>query len=163
MYRSLPNTFEEARPILDQSLQESAAVTSRVEAGAKAPYPPRGLQAYSGTLEVTLTWMPPQKAQDVAGYAIFKDSENNRIMDIDNAHILRATIKVPSDTAAAFYVACKNESGTLSRREQVIGRANTDQVVISGTGGGTAGESATPADDWTQQYNEAFAARWGSE
>lgn len=139
MYQDLPNSLGAAKPVLQRVLQENAGTVLQVAGSRKRPDPPRSLVAQPGSLEVLLTWNAPYRSGDISGWRIYKDSESNLIDSIPDPNVRQARIKVPANTATAFYISSINASGRESIKVQIIAKANTDQLVTTGSTGATTG------------------------
>lgn len=110
------------------------------------------LQYRPGSLEVILFWSAPQNMLGVDGWRVFQDNEGNLIQRIDDRNARQATIKMPGNSSAMFYVCAvsspfKREGPKLG----VLARTNTDGIVIAGTTGATSGSPSVPDPDWSDQ------------
>lgn len=143
-YQALPSTYESAKPVLQNMLLGLVASAGSNAGQAKAPAPPRSLIAQGGSLQVLVTWNAPVNPQGVVGYCVYKDNEVNKIATISDPATRQYSFKVTSATPTAFYVSSMNARGFESQKVQVIGQANTDELVVSGTGGGTGGSAPPP-------------------
>lgn len=139
----LPLDFASAQPILERFMQEQGATLLSLSGTRGRPSPPRSLIAQPGSLEVLLTWNAPQIFSDIAAWRVYKDNENNLIQTINDAGTRQYTAKVPAATHVAFYISSMNALGRESIKVQIIAKANSDQYVTTGTGGGTSGSSAS--------------------
>jgi len=144
LYQSLPQSYEEAIPLLQRVMQENASAVLPMVSTRKRPDPPRSLIAQQGSLETLITWNAPQKDSDVAGWKVYKDNESNLVATITDPMTRQYTAKLPASTKTYFYVSSINAAGRESIKVQVLGQSNTDQMVTSGTGGGTSGSSSSP-------------------
>lgn len=144
---TLPPDFGDAKPALDRFFQENSALTRKLSGPTRRPDPPRSLVAQSGSLEVLLTWNAPQRNDDVVGWRVYKDVESNLIDSLKDKDARTIHVKVPANTTTSFFVSSVNALGRESIKVQVIGKANTDKFVVSGTTGQTSGTtSAVPAE-----------------
>lgn len=137
MYEDLPDSLGAAKPILQRFMQENAGTVLQIAGSQKRPDPPRSIIAQPGSLEVLLTWNSPYKAGDVSSWRIYKDNESNLVDSIPDPNVRQARIKVPAATPTAFYISAVNASGRESIKVQIIAKANTDQLAVSGGTSGT--------------------------
>lgn len=138
----LPTDYAAAQPILERFMQEQSTLVLNTVGSRKRPDPPRSLIAQPGSLEVLLTWNGPQKASDITGWRIYKNNENTLIDTITDPSTHQYKAKVPANTNTGFYVSSVNALGVESIKVFVVGAANTDQYVTTGTSGGTTGSTA---------------------
>ncbi len=115
------------------------------------PAPPRNLQIQSGSLEVLLVWNQPADLRGVDKFYVYQGDENNRVWQSVDGATQQVRLKVPADTATAFYISSVSKAGRESKKVQIIGKANSDQLVVSGTSGGTGGSSPPPPSGWTDE------------
>lgn len=137
MYQDLPNSLGPAKGVLQRVLQETAGTVLQVAGSQNRPDPPRSIITQPGSLEVLLTWNAPFRASDISGWRIYKDVESNLVDSIPDPNVRQARIKVPANTPTAFYISSINSAGRESIKIQVIAKANTDQLVVSGGTSGT--------------------------
>lgn len=137
MYQNLPSSLGPAQPILQRFVQETAATVSQVAGSQKRPDPPRSIIAQPGSLEVLLTWNAPYRNGDISSWRIYKDTESNLVDTVADPNVRQARIKLPANTATAFYISSVNAAGRESIKVQIIAKANTDQLVVSGGTSGT--------------------------
>lgn len=140
----LPPDWSQAAPILEQQLQQIQSTLLKSAGTNKRPQPPRNLIAQAGSLEVYLTWNAPQSNSDIAGWRVYRDNESTLALSISDASTRQARIKVPANTPVGFYVSSVNANGVESSKVFIVGKANTDQYVTSGTTGGTGGSAPPP-------------------
>lgn len=138
----LPTSWEQAKPILEQNLQQLAAANP--VGPTQAPHPPTDLIAQPGSLQVVLSWAAPQINADVAGYKVYKGNESNLFQTIADPNTKQCTISVAANTPVGLYVSSFNAAGVESAKIFVLGQSNTDQIVTAGTGGGTGGSTPIP-------------------
>jgi hypothetical protein len=139
MYASLPPTYGAALPILQRMNQEASRTTSVLAGSRKRPDPPRSLISQSGSLEALITWNAPQKFADIVGWRVYRDNESSLVDSIFDPNSRQYKPKLPANTPTAFYVSSINSLNVESIKIQIIATANNDQMVVSGTGGGTNG------------------------
>lgn len=151
MYSSLPGSYSAAKPILERILQENAGAVIQVIGGRKRPDPPRSLIAQAGSLEALITWNSPQKDSDIVGWRVYKDNESNLLQAITDAVTRKIVVKLPSNTPTGIYVSSVNARGKESIKVFCLATANTDQYVVTGTGGATGGSSASPPPGYTDE------------
>lgn len=147
----LPTDYASAQPILERFMYEQTSTVNNLTGARRRPDPPRSLVIQPGSLEVLLTWNAPQIFNDIAGWRVYKDTENNLFSAITDPNTRQCTVKVPADTNTGLYVSSVNALGRESIKVQIIGKANTDQYVVTGTGGGTGGTSPTPPPGYDQE------------
>lgn len=122
-YTSTPSTYVASKGVLDKERQETAASTGQFVGSLKYPDAPRFLKAVGGPLQVVLSWTPPVKFSNVAGYNIYQGTESVRIATISSSTTLQYAAQVPSAGVYAFYISCVNNSGKESAKIQVKGTA----------------------------------------
>ena len=115
------------------------------------PSPPRSLILQSGSLEVLLTWNAPEDMRGVDSFYIYQDTENNLVWKSPDRSTRQYRAKVPADTPVAFYVSCVSKAGRESPKVQVIGKANTDKYVQTGTSGETGGTAPSVPPGWIDE------------
>lgn len=111
----------------------------------------QSLEARPGSLETTLFWTAPQSMEGVDGWAVYKDNETNRVLQSDDVNLRQATIKMPANGQAMFYVCAVSKLGYEAPKIPVLASSNADSMVVTGTGGATAGTPAVPDPGWSQQ------------
>ena len=115
------------------------------------PQPPQSVEGRGGSLEVVIFWTAPANQEGIAGWRVFKDNENNMVWQSMDPNIRQTTIKVPGNSSAMFYVCSVTELQRESPKIPVYVASNTDQMVVTGTGGATAGSASAPASEWFDQ------------
>lgn len=144
----MPDTYDQARPVLERFIQEQAAAGTLLLGSSGRPNPPRNLIIQAGSQKVVLTWNGPQNMVGIVGWHVWKDTENNLVLTIDDVTTRQAQIQLQSNTNTGFFVSSFNALGIDSIKVQIIGKANTDQYVVAGTGGGTGGTTPNPPPEW---------------
>jgi hypothetical protein len=139
MFYTIPlNNPTAANPILQRFLQENAAVSAGNWSGRRRPQPPRSLFISPGSQQVLLSWQPPQNTNGILSYNVYKDNENNRVLNINDPATRQVTISLPGGGTHAFYVSTYNAQQE-SVKVLAAGAPTTDEYVVTGTGGGTPG------------------------
>jgi hypothetical protein len=78
---------------------------------------------------------------DVSAWRIYRDTESNLVDTITDVNTRQYKPKLPASTPTAFYISAINPLGIESVKVQIIAKANNDQYVVTGTGGGVNGTS----------------------
>lgn len=151
IYQQLPPDYVQARPIIQKILKVNASSITPLVSTRRRPDPPRSLIAQAGSLEALITWNAPQKFDDIAGWRVYRDNEGNLVDAIFDVGSRQYRPKLPANTPTAFYVSSINNAGRESIKVQVIAKANTDQYVTTGTGGGTSGSSSSTPPGYNQE------------
>jgi hypothetical protein len=132
----LPALWSQAKPLLEQSLQQIQAANPVGQ--VQKPYPPQDLIVQPGSLQVVLSWIPPSLGANLSGYRVYKGDENHLFQVITDPGTTQCTIPLAANTPVGLYVSCFNEAGE-SQKVFIRGTSNTDQHVVTGTSGGTGG------------------------
>lgn len=143
MFQPLPGSYEEALPILQRMNFENSNTTLLLAGSRRRPDPPRSLISQGASLEGLITWNAPQKFADITGWRIYRDNENNLIDTLLDPSARQYRPKLPAAKTTAFYVSSINALQIESIKVQTFVTANSDQFVVSGTGGGTGGSAAS--------------------
>lgn len=141
MYHTLPPTYEQAAPIIQRAMREGASSVLPLVRNSKRPDPPRNLISQAGSLQALITWNSPVKSDDIAGWKIYKDNEGNLFTSIMDPDAHQVSVPLPANTSTFVYVSSMNAAGRESIKVQVMATSNTDQIVSSGTSGGTSGST----------------------
>lgn len=113
------------------------------------PQPPQSLRSESGSLEATLFWNSPQNLEGIAGWRVFRGNESTLMFETKDPNLRQLKVKMAGGGAKEmFYISSVSELGRESPKIGVLAASTTDQMVVSGTGGATAGTSSQPSGDW---------------
>lgn len=139
MYHDVPMSNPMvANRVMKRFMQENAAVSPGDISGRRRPMPPRNLIAQPGSLQALITWNAPQNINNVLGYNVYGDNENNRIANIADPNTKQISVQLPASTPRMFYVSCYNALQE-SIKVGVLAEASSTSYVVSGTGGATKG------------------------
>jgi hypothetical protein len=103
------------------------------------PQPPRSLQSTSSSRSVLLTWYPPaiNQRRGIAGWRVYKGSEDNCVMTIKDPFITQATVPASSGQTESpvytFFVSSVNVAGVESTRIPIQGSALAEDPSASTT------------------------------
>ena len=115
------------------------------------PMIPRQVRATAGSLETLITWNGPEDMRGVAGFRIYKDNENNLVEEVRDPARRQTKVKLPGNGAAMIYVSAFSTLNRESPKVVVRGTTNTDQLVVTGTGGATGGSEGAQPPGWTEE------------
>ena len=135
---------------MQRYLQESVGSIAPTIGSTSRPDPPRSLIAQPGSLSALITWNSPQNTVGIVAYNIYLNNENNKIDSIDVSK-QQYIVTLPASTPTGVYVSSMNGLGIESIKVQIIAKANSNQLVTSGTGGGTGGVVPVPPPDWPNE------------
>lgn len=115
------------------------------------PMIPRQVRATAGSLETLITWNGPEDMRGVAGFRIYKDNENNLVEEIRDPLRRQTKVKLPGNGAAMVYVSAFTTLNRESPKIAVRATTNTDQLVVTGSGGATGGSEGAQPPGWTDE------------
>ena len=109
------------------------------------------VRAKAGSLEIVLFWNAPQNMLGVDSWRIFQDNETNLIQQVGDRNARQTTIKMAGNAKSMFYVCAVSEFGREGPKTPVLASSDSNQIVVSGTGGATSGTASSADSDWLQQ------------
>lgn len=106
-YYDIPADPNRARPVLQRLIRENSVISPGAIASRRRPRPPVSLVAQVGTSNVVLTWNAPQDLSNILGFNVYKDNENNRVLNINDPNTRQAIMPMPA-SPTSFFVSAYN-------------------------------------------------------
>lgn len=116
------------------------------------PMSPRQVRATSGSLEALITWNAPEDTRGIVGFRIYKDDENGLVEEIRDPARRQTKVKLPGGSGKAMvYVSAFTTLNRESPKIAVLAQTNSDQLVVTGTGGATSGTEGAEPPGWGEE------------
>jgi len=115
------------------------------------PMMPRQVRASAGSLEALITWNGPEDMRGVAGFRVYKDNESNLVEEIRDLSRRQTKVTLPGNAKAMIYVSAFSTLNRESPKVAVLASTNTDQLVVTGTGGATPGTAPVQPPGWPDE------------
>jgi hypothetical protein len=134
-------------------LRGQAIQGQRIGGSRRRVQPPRNVIAQIGSLKATVTWSAPADDCGIVGYKVYLGNDTTLYATIRDTSTRKIEIPLSANTskfcAVSAFGAMVDESESI--RVPFIIQSNTDQFVVTGTGGGTGGTSPPDPPDWPSE------------
>ena len=148
-----PQTGVPGMSMLTQMVKEriSSSVQRNIQGTRRRPQQPRNLIAQSGSLIALVNWNAPLVVKGIVGWRFYRDNENNLIDDVRDPGRRQYKVPLPANKTTMVYISSITQQGVESQKVGIMISSNTDQLVTTGTAGGTNGTSPSNPPGWQNE------------